>query len=183
MDPCNSLSDATGRTIYCSYPDQPMTKLSLSLGHVTTQSFRSGIVTLTLWPNTIWRSSRELRGHNIQSRWYGNFTPLSFMDNLLTPHHTQPNKKAGGSAWHRTVEQEPVLRSKLPRGRRLALLPTTAGQQIGLVVLIYRKESIHRHFPVLARWHFCACCWTGGTCVFILGKGVRGRIMLKRILV
>ena len=36
----------------------------------------------------------------------------------------------------------------------LLLLPTRAGQQIGLVVKVYRKESFHRHFPVLARWHF-----------------------------
>jgi len=71
----NAPSDATGHTIYCSYPDQPL-RNKLSCGHVTTQSFRSGIVTLTLWPNTVWRSSRELWGHIIQSRWYGSFTPL-----------------------------------------------------------------------------------------------------------
>jgi len=115
-------SDATGLTACCSYPNQSITKLSLSLslslGHVTTQSFRSGIVTLTLWPAEHSNDAGHVNsGVTIFSLDDMAASLLSFMDNLLTLRtNTPPNKKSGGSTWHRTVTQNPyyavIVRNK-----------------------------------------------------------------------
>jgi hypothetical protein len=109
---------------------------------------------------------------------------LSFMDNLLTPHHTPPNKKkAGGSTRHRTVEQNPyyavtVRKTASWAARYVVAHNSRSANRISRLNLSQRILS--STLPSFGEIRFFLRVLKG-TCVFVLGKGVRGRIILRWI--
>jgi hypothetical protein len=107
---------------------------------------------------------------------------LSFMDNLLTPHHTPPNKKPGGTNLASDRGTEPILRSNCKKNCLGAARYVVAhnNRSANRISRLNLSQGIHSStLPSFGEIVFLRVL--KGTCVFVLGKGVRGRIILRWI--